>query len=169
MLGELTTSQRHRRGQWENALSRVEVTAAARLRPRVLLLTRGEYVHGVRLDPETQILVGAQNGLRGYAVNQFAGTRALLLAAETRLFVADDVQQLASFALAAFAEGGYAWPEGTRFALRDLRGDVGVSLLIGRNRLSARPARIDLAYAFDPQPGRSRWLVSLGARSGFLD
>lgn len=46
---------------------------------------------------------------------------------------------------------------------------AGASLLIGRNRLTARPARIDLAYAAAPQPGRSRWLVSLGARSGFLD
>ena len=128
-------------------------------------------MHGSNLDPEVQITVGAQNGLRGYPVHQFVGSRSLLLATEARLFIADDVGQVVSFALAAFAEAGYAWPEARPVAMRDLRGDVGIGLLVGRNRLttSSRAARIDIAYAFNPTPGHGRWLLSLGSPGAFVD
>src|SRR5439155_1490180 len=120
------------------------VAAARRLPPRSLVLTQARYRHGSNLDPETQITIGAQNGLRGYAVNQWTGTRSLLLATEARFFVADEVKQLLSFAVAAFAETGYAWPQPVRVALHDLRSDVGLGLLIGRNRFTTRPLRIDV-------------------------
>jgi hypothetical protein len=73
--------------------------------------------------------------------------------------------------VAAFAEAGYAWPKGRAVALRDLRGDVGVGLMVGRNRLttSRRVARFDLAYALAPVAGRSRWLFSAGLEAGFLN
>jgi hypothetical protein len=171
LLGDLRWAGRHRRGRWENAVGQVQVDGLSRLTSRSLLLTRAQYRHGTHLDPEVQITLGAQNGLRGYPVHQWTGTRSLLLAAESRLFVADDVKQLASFALAAFAEAGYAWPAGRAVALRDLRGDVGVGLMVGRNRLttSRRVARFDFAYALAPVPGRSRWLLSAGLEAGFLN
>jgi len=169
LLADVGWGGRHRGDTWQNAIGEARITGAARLTPRSLLLTKAQYRHGVNLDPETQITIGAQNGLRGYAVNQWAGTRSLLLATEARLFVADEVGQLLSFALAAFAEAGYAWPEANRVAMHDLRGDVGVGLMIGRNRLTTRPLRFDLAYAFDPPPGRGRWLLSLGVQTGFVD
>jgi hypothetical protein len=93
----------------------------------------------------------------------------VLLASEARLFVADEVKQLLSFALAVFAETGYAWPQGTPVALRDLRSDVGLGLMIGRNRLASRPLRVDLAYAFNPPSGRARWQVSAGVQFSFVD
>jgi hypothetical protein len=83
--------------------------------------------------------------------------------------VADDVAQLLSFALAAFAEAGYAWPEGTPVVLRDLRSDLGLGVTIGRNRLTSRPLRVDLAYAFNPPPGRGRWQVSMGLQFSFVE
>lgn len=169
LLGDFDAGARRRGGRWENALVQAELSGAARVAPRTLLLLRGIYRHGANLDPEAQITLGASNGLRGYAVNQFAGTRSLLLAAEARLFVADDVRQLLSFAVAAFAETGYAWPRGAPVARRDLRSDAGIGLMIGRNRLTARPIRIDLAYAFDPAPGRGRWLLSVGSPTTFVD
>jgi hypothetical protein len=48
---------------------------------------------------------------------------------------------------------------------------VGISLLVGRNRLttSQRATRIDLAYAFNPAPGRGRWLLSFGIQPRFLE
>ena len=169
LLADVGWAGRRRGDTWENAIGEARISGAIRLRPRSLLLTRARYRHGVNLDPETQITIGAQNGLRGYAVNQWTGTRSLLLATEARLFVADEVGQLLSFALAAFAETGYAWPEGSRVAVRDLRGDVGVGLMIGRNRLTTRPLRLDLAYALDPPPGRGRWQLSVGVQASFVD
>jgi hypothetical protein len=169
LIGEAGWAGRRRGGRWENAIAEASLGSAVRLRARSLLLVQGRYRHGSNLDPETQITLGAHNGLRGYAVNQWAGTRSLLLATEARLFVADEVGQLLSFALAAFAETGYAWPHGTRVALRDLRGDAGLGLMIGRNRLTSRPLRVDVAYALNPPPGRSRWQVSMGVQVSFVD
>lgn len=171
LLGDLRWAGRHRRGRWENAVGEAQLDGFSRLTTRAVILTRARYRHGSNLDPEVQFTLGAQNGLRGYPVHQWAGTRSLLLATESRLFVADDVKQLVSLGLASFAEAGYAWPDGQRVSLRDLRGDVGMGVLIGRNRLttSRRAIRFDLAYAFNPPPRRSRWLFSMGLEAGFLN
>jgi hypothetical protein len=169
LVGDIAWAGRHRRGRWENAIGEAKVSAMMRVTPRSLLLAQARYRHGSNLDPETQITIGAQNGLRGYAVNQWVGTRSLLLASEARLFVANDIAQLLSFALAGFAETGYAWRDGTAVVLRDLRSDVGLGLMIGRNRLTTRPLRVDLAYAFNPPPGRSRWQVSMGVQFSFVE
>jgi len=169
LVGDVAWSGRHRDGRWENALGEARLSGAVRLPRRSLLLAQARYRHGSNLDPETQIAIGAQNGLRGYAVNQWTGTRSLLLASEARLFVADEVMRLLSFALAVFGEAGYAWPEGRPVVLRELRSDVGLGLMVGRNRLSGRPLRVDLAYAFNPPPGRPRWQVSAGIQFSFVE
>jgi len=169
LIGEASWTGRRTGGRWENGLADTRLAGAFRLAPRALLLTQARYRHGVHLDPETQLTIGAQDGLRGYAVNQWAGSRSLLLGTEARLFVADDVAQLLSFALAAFGEMGYAWQRGTAVNLRDLRSDVGLGVMIGRNRLTSRPLRMDLAYAFNPPPGRSRWQLSMGVQLSFVE
>lgn len=171
VLGDLGWAGRHRHGRWENAIGDAQIDGFERLTARAVVLTRVRYRQGKNLDPEVQLSVGAENGLRGYPVHQWVGTRSLLLAAESRLFVADDVKQLVSLALAGFAEAGYAWPDGRRLALGDLRTDFGMGLLVGRNRLttSRRAMRIDLAYAVNPPRGRGRWLLSLGLQAGFLN
>ena len=88
---------------------------------------------------------------------------------EARWFFLDDFAKLVSLGAAAFADAGYAWPDGIPLAWRDLRSDVGFSLLLGGKRVAASRAgvRLDLAYALDPVPGRSRWLFSAGSRVGF--
>ena len=169
LIGEASWTGRRTGGRWENGLADARMGGAFRLAPRALLLTQARYRHGVNLDPETQLTIGAQNGLRGYAVNQWAGSRSLLLGTEARFFVADDVAQLLSFALAAFGEMGYAWSRGTDVNLRDLRSDIGLGVMVGRNRLTSRPLRMDVAYAFNPPPGRSRWQVSMGVQLSFVD
>jgi hypothetical protein len=171
LVGSVRWAGRHRHGRWQNALGEARVDALVRPASRALLVGTARYLHGANLDPEVQLTLGAQNGLRGYPVHQWVGNRALFGAAEARLFVADDVKQLASFGLAVFADAGYAWPEGRRLAARDLRTNVGIGLLVGRNRLSStrRMLRVDLAYAFDPVPGRSRWLLSVGSQGAFLE
>lgn len=171
LVGQVGWRGRRRHGRWQNALGEARVDGLSRLGPRALLLATARYRHGANLDPEVQLTLGAHNGLRGYPVHQWVGSRSLLLATEARRFLADDVKRLASFGVAAFAAAGHAWPEGRSVALRDLRGDVGLSLLVGRNRLAgSHPGlRVDLAYAFNPAPGRGRWLVSIGSSFAFVD
>jgi len=162
LLGAASWQARHRNGEIENAV-------AQKISPRRILLAKADYNHGSNLDPEIQLRLGAESGLRGYPVRQFNGSRSLLLDFEGRWFVADDVLRLVSVGIAGFVDSGFAWPEGTKVALDDLRSDVGVSLLLGANRVSvSRPGvRFDLAYALHPVAGRSPWLFSAGSQVGF--
>lgn len=165
-IGSATWDGRHRRGSLEAGLATARLDYLNKQAPRWVLLGTAELQYGHRLDPETQLRLGAESGLRGYPVRQFVGDRSFRLSVEQRFFFADDVAQLVSFAMAAFFDTGFAWPEGQKIALSDLRSDVGVSLLLGRSRLAARTAgiRIDLAYALDSIAGASRWQVSVGSR-----
>ena len=159
---------RHRRGDLENSLATFRLDYVNKMAPRRAVVATAQLRYGSNLDPEVQLTLGAQNGLRGYPVFQFAGDRSLLVSAEQRIFIADEVARLVSFAVGFFADAGYAWPRGTKMAFNDLRANVGIGLLLGRNRLSAtRPGvRFDLAYALHPVAGRSRWLFSVGSRVG---
>ena len=103
---------RHERGAWRNALVEARLRYLRKHALRHALVGRVTYRHGYDLDPEVQLLLGTETGLRGYPVRQFAGTRSLLLSAEERWFVADDLGQLLSLGLAAFVDSGFAWPEG---------------------------------------------------------
>lgn len=134
---------------------------------RQLFILRGWYRQGRDLDPEVQLTMGANTGLRGYPVNQFVGDRTLLLAAEYRRFLIDDVLRFASVGVAAFVDAGYAWAPGDAMRLTDLRTDAGISLLLGRRSVSTGRAglRFDLAYAFEPLPGRSQWVLSFGTET----
>jgi len=169
LLGATSWQARHRNGGFENAVARFRLDLVQKVSPRRILLAKADYHHGANLDPEVQLRLGAESGLRGYPVRQFNGTRSLLFSVEGRWFVADDVLRLVSIGVAGFVDSGFAWPEGSKVALHDLRSDVGVSLLLGANRVSAsRPGvRLDLAYALNPIAGRSPWLFSAGSQVGF--
>jgi hypothetical protein len=169
LLGSASWQGRHRKGGIENAIARFRLDLVQKLSPRRILLAKADYHHGKNLDPEVQLRLGAESGLRGYPVRQFNGTRSLLLSVEGRWFLADDVLRLVSLGVASFVDSGFAWPQGAKVALRDLRTDVGVSLLLGANRVSAsRPGvRFDLAYALHPVEGRGPWLFSAGSQVGF--
>ena len=166
MTGGAAWAARHRHGEVENSLAAVRLDYVNKLLPRWPLVATAQFRSGRNLDPEVQITLGADNGLRGYPVRQFVGTRAILLSAEQRVFIADEVLQLGSFAAAAFVDSGLAWPAERSIRLGDLKSDVGVSLLLGRARLSSTTPgiRFDLAYALNPIPERSRWLFSVGSR-----
>ncbi len=169
LLGAASWQARHRGGGIENGIARFRLDLVQKLSPRRVLLAKADFHHGTNLDPEVQIRLGAESGLRGYPVRQFNGDRSLLFSAEVRWFLADDVHRLVSLGVAGFVDSGFAWPEGTKVAIDDLRSDVGVSLLLGANRVSAsRPGvRFDVAYALNPIDGRSPWLFSAGSQVGF--
>lgn len=168
LRGAAVWQARHREQRLENSLAFFRLDYVNKMAPRRALLATAQFRYGRNLDPEVQLTLGAQNGLRGYPVFQFVGDRSLLLSAEKRIFLADEVARLVSFALGFFADAGYAWPTGAKMVLHDLRADIGIGLLLGRNRLSAtRPGvRFDLAYALHPVAGESRWVFSVGSRIG---
>ncbi len=167
LISQVSWSARRRRHQLENSLVFARLDYINKLSPRWLVTGTARLHYGTRLDPEEQIRVGAENGLRGYPVHQFVGNRSLIFNLEERFFIADEVARLVSFATAVFFDTGFAWPEGHSINLGDLKSDVGVSLLLGRNKLAATGVRLDLAYALHPIEGRSRWLFSANSQVGF--
>jgi len=169
LLTHVSWQARDRNERIENSFAVVRVNAIQKLSQRRLVLAKAELRHGHNLDPEVQIRLGAESGLRGYPVRQFNGNRAFLASLEGRWFFADDVADLVSMGVAGFFDSGYAWPDGQPMTFSDFRSDVGLSLLLGASRGSAaRPGiRIDFAYALSPLEGRSRWLISAGSQIGF--
>ena len=150
---------RRERDVWRNALVVANARYLRKQSARTALIGKLDYRHGHRLDPEIQLRLGADSGLRGYPNRQFNGTRALLLTAEERWFLADDLWQLLSVGVAAFVDSGYAWPADRPVDLSDLKTSVGVSLLLGSHRLASRGGvRFDLGYGLDPVVGARRWI-----------
>ena len=164
LTGRVRATTRQEADEFRNALLEVDVRYLKKHALRHALIGGIDFRHGHRLDPEVQVRLGAESGLRGYPVRQFVGTRALLLSAEERWFIADDVGQLVSLGVAGFVDSGFAWAEGRRVDIGDLRTSVGVSLLLGANRIAARSGiRFDLAYALNPIDDVGRWVFVSGS------
>ena len=169
VLGDISWRARYRNDRIENGVLHARANVVQKLSLRKLILAKADFLYGTELDPEVQFRLGAESGLRGYPVRQFNGNRSFLLSVEGRWFLTDDIAQLVSIGIAAFFDSGFAWPQGQPMRLSDMRSDIGASLLLGANRVSASMSgiRIDIAYALDPIEGQSRWLLSAGSRIGF--
>jgi hypothetical protein len=121
---------------------------------------------GWNLDPESQIALDGDTGLRGYRLHAVEGERRFVGNLEARVLVVPEVLQLVSFGLAAFGDAGWSWgdPDGTwRLA------DVGVGLRIGISRASKNSLlRMDVARSLHPDPlGRTGWLLSFSSGQAF--
>lgn len=118
--------------------------------------------HGRRLDPLSPLVLGEFNGLRGYGVGQFTGSRRILLNIEDRVYVWDDLISLMDIGAVVFFDSGYVWPESGPIKLGDLKNSIGIGLRVAPSRSSGNsPARIDLARALNGSTGRPRWSLSI--------
>jgi len=168
MLARITFAGRHERAEWRNAQTEASLRYLRKHTLRRALVGKLQYRHGHNLDPEVQILLGAETGLRGYPLRQFEGNRSLLLSVEERWFVTDDLGQLLSLGLAGFIDSGFVWPESEVVDLSDLKTAVGLSVLLGSNRLSSRPGvRIDVGYGLNPVEGAPQWVFAAGSDLSF--
>lgn len=162
VVGTASWNARLEEGELRNGMLRARLALLHYLTDRQLVWVTSEFRDGTRLDPERQLTLGADRGLRGYPVNQFAGDRTWSGTAELRWFVTDDLFRLLSVGVSGFVDLGATWRGMPGVTSNGLRRNVGVGLLLGRKSLSTRNAtvRIDLAYALDPVLDRGRWLVS---------
>ncbi len=168
LIGEARFDGRHESHEWRNALATVRGRYLLKHAERHAMIGRLSYQRGHNLDQEIQLLLGAETGLRGYPVRQFNGNRSLLMTLEERWFFADDVAQLGSLGLSGFIDSGFVWPEKQVFTLRDLKTSVGISLLLGSNRLSSRGGiRLDFGYGLNQMPNVGRWVFAAGSDIAF--
>jgi hypothetical protein len=103
------------------------------------------------LDEENQLLLGGDNGLRGYPLRYQAGTSLALLTLEQRYYTGWYPFHLFHVGAAAFFDMGRTW--GTDVTGADSLGllkDVGVGLRFGSSRSSfGNVIHVDLAFPLD--------------------
>jgi hypothetical protein len=122
---------------------------------------------GWRMDGEQQFFADGLTGLRGYRAHAFAGSRAIVINIEERLYLGREILQLASPGIVAFADAGNATTGGFTNLLH-LKSDIGIGLRMGLPRTPKNLLRIDLAYALNRDPlGRKGWLVAFSSGQAF--
>jgi hypothetical protein len=121
---------------------------------------------GWNLDPESQIPLDGETGLRAYRLHAVEGNRRLVGNVEARVLVVPEILQLVSFGLAAFGDAGWSWgdPDGFWHLA-----DAGVGIRIGITRASKNSLiRVDVARVLHPDPlGRTGWLLSFSSGQAF--
>ncbi|MEE8526041.1 MAG: hypothetical protein V3T72_19055 [Thermoanaerobaculia bacterium] len=115
------------------------------------------------LDPENQLLLGGDSGLRGYPARFQDGDRRFLISLEHRFYTDWELFDLVHVGAAVFLDAGHAWyDDGPR---RDddlgLLKDVGLGLRLGSSR-SARGqlVHLDVAFPMDGGSQKVQWLVT---------
>ena len=115
---------------------------------------------GDNLDKDRQLLLGADNSLRGYEINTFEGDKRMVLNLEERSHLADDIFQLVSVGTAFFVDlGGASRDSLAEIATDELYGDVGAGLRFCFPRASGGGiVRIDVAFPLRDGPdGSEAW------------
>ena len=121
------------------------------------------------LDPDRQLLLGAEEGLRGFPLRYQTGTASALLTLEHRVFTDWYPFRLFQVGAAAFLDSGRTWGPtlgGDRPA--GWLNDVGIGLRLGNSRSGlGSMVHVDLVYTLDPVPGRDRFNIVVETRRGF--
>jgi len=109
------------------------------------------------LDPEQQLLLGGDSGLRGYPLRYQAGTSKALLTLEERYYTDWYPFRLFHVAGAVFFDMGRAWGTDVTGASSDgLLKDVGIGLRLGSSRSAfGNVLHVDLAFPLDGDPSIS--------------
>ncbi len=108
-----------------------------------------------RLDPDKQLLLGGDNGMRGYPLRYEAGTSRGLLTVEQRVFTDWYPFRLARVGAAVFADVGRTWGSGVvGNSDPGLLRDVGLGLRLGNTRSGlGNVLHVDLAFPLSNTAG----------------
>ena len=149
-------------------LATADLQYYCRYYPRHTVAAHLAFDHGWRLDEPSLLSLGEDTGLRGYRAGQFQGNRRLLMTAEDRIFLFDNLFKLVDGGAVVFFDSGYAWMPEQAFTFGDLKSSYGVGLRLAASRSSDNePVRIDLAHALNDNNFPSRWTVSIQAGRAF--
>ena len=113
------------------------------------------------LDPDLQLLLGGDNGLRGYPLRYESGTSRALLTVEQRVYTDWYPFRLVRVGAAIFADVGRTWGSGV-IGNSDpgLLRDVGFGLRLGNTRSGlGNVLHIDFAFPLNNIPGVQRFQV----------
>ncbi len=112
------------------------------------------------LDPERQLLLGGDSGLRGYPRRYQDGDRRFLLSLEQRFYTNWELFNLIHAGGAVFMDVGRAWYDGRSGDLGVLK-DVGLGLRLSSSRSAkGTMVHLDVAYPLDGDTDKIQWLVT---------
>ncbi|HEY5809884.1 MAG TPA: hypothetical protein VIT67_18060 [Povalibacter sp.] len=151
LLFSTSASGRLEQGALANTLLNGAIRYYLRQSERRLFFVTAEGTMGHNLDVDNQILLGGDNGLRGYPLRYQAGDARALLTVEQRYFTDWYPFRLFRVGAAAFFDVGRTWgqvePAGPSSGL--LR-DIGFGLRIGNTRSGlGNMIHVDLAFPLD--------------------
>ena len=121
------------------------------------------------LDPDVQLLLGGDNGLRGYPLRYEAGTSRGLLTVEQRVFTDWYPFRLVRVGAAVFTDIGRTWGTGV-VGNSDLGmlSDAGFGLRLGNARSGlGNVLHIDFAFPLKDVPGNARFQVLVQTLQSF--
>lgn len=142
--------------RWEKILSQSETRFYWRTPYWQTLVFRALTISALRHEKGYQLVVGGDNGLRGFEKYRFPGKKALIFNFEDRLFSPWKILTVALGGI-LFADGGYVWEE--KLAGEKLHADVGIGLLFGFTKSYGwRVVRLDFAKSLETND----WVISFG-------
>jgi hypothetical protein len=150
-------SGRLREGKIENGLAGGGIRFFVRTFGNGLLVVKAQGDMAENLDFEHQLLLGGDNGLRGYPLRYQAGDRRFLVSLEQRFYGSKEYFNLVNLGAAVFFDAGRAWfvePPPSFLPLaaaqRQLLKDVGAGLRLGSSRAArGGVVHLDVAYPID--------------------
>ena len=168
MLFDSTAGGRYETGSVRDAVLGARSLSYFRLSENWLAYSLLSVKRGISLDPDHELLLGGDNGLRGYPRQYQAGDRSVLFTLEGRYYTALYPFRLFRIGGAVFYDMGRAW--GGAFANPDpgvLR-DIGTGLRIALARSGqGGVVHIDVAFPLDGDPSISRMQFLVKTKVGF--
>jgi hypothetical protein len=160
---------RFEQGSLANGLLGAEARYYFRQSPRRLFFLGLSGTAGTHLDADTQVLLGGDNGLRGYPLRYQAGTGRWLLTAEQRMYSNWFPFQLFNVGGAVFFDmGGVTGRDPLGAQPQGVLKDVGIGLRLGNSRSAlGNVLHIDLAFPLDGDPSIDKMQVVVETKRSF--
>jgi hypothetical protein len=162
-------SGRYSGGRLEDAVLSAEARHYWRLNRHHALFAAVKGTVTEDLDPDRQLLLGAEEGLRGYPLRYQTGTSSALITLEHRLYTDWYPFRLFNVGAAVFLDSGRTW--GSTLGGQPSRGwlsNVGVGLRLGNSRSGlGSVVHVDFSYALDAVPGEDRFQITVETRQGY--
>ncbi len=125
---------------------------------------------GHELDPDHELMLGGDNGLRGYPLRYQTGSGRALLTVEQRFYTHYSLWKLANIGGAIFIDAGETWGEsafGPTQGLGVLK-DVGFGLRLGNTRTGlANVVHLDIAFPLDGDPSINKVQFLVKTKASF--
>jgi hemolysin activation/secretion protein len=151
VFGSLSASGRIEDGQLVNGLLSAEGRFYWQTSTHTKFYASVSGAAAEQLDPELQLTLGGDNGLRGYPLRYQAGTARALLTLEQRYYTRWYPFRLFHVGAAAFFDMGRTWgTDVTGAGSAGLLKDVGFGLRLGSSRSSfGNVVHLDVAFPLD--------------------